>query len=168
MHKSGFPPIADAQATTLILGSMPGEQSLRANQYYANRHNAFWRIMGCLFGFAPDTPYAARTRVLLQQRIALWDVIQGCERPGSLDSAIDGQSIVANDFGGFYSSHPQIQRVFFNGLKAEQEYAKRVLSGLPDSARGIVYLRLPSTSPAMAMLSFEQKLSAWSQALSRR
>ena len=165
MHKTGFPPIADAQATTLILGSMPGEQSLRENQYYANTHNAFWRIMASLFGFAHDTPYAERARILLQHRIALWDVIQGCKRRGSLDSAIDNQSIVANDFASFYRKHPHIRRVFFNGTKAEQEYRKRVLPDLPDTAQDIAYSRLPSTSPAMAQLSFEQKLEAWSQAL---
>lgn len=165
MHKTGFPPIADKQATTLILGSMPGEQSLRENQYYANTHNAFWRIMADLLGFARDTPYAERARILLRHRIALWDVIQGCKRHGSLDSAIDNRSIVANDFATFYRKHPQIRRAFFNGTKAEQEYRKHVLPGLPDAARGIVYTRLPSTSPAMAQLSFAQKLAVWSEAL---
>jgi len=96
MHKTGFPPIADAHATTLILGSMPGEQSLRENQYYANTHNVFWRIMASLFGFAHDTPYAARTRILLQHRIALWDVIQGCIRHGSVATDIDAHSLLAN------------------------------------------------------------------------
>ena len=116
-------------------------------------------------GFARDTPYAERARILLQHRIALWDVIQGCKRCGSLDSAIDNQSIVANDFAAFYRTHPHIRRVFFNGTKAEQEYRKRVLPGLPEIAHDIAYARLPSTSPAMAQLSFEQKLAAWSQAL---
>lgn len=165
MHKTGFPPIADKQATTLILGSMPGEQSLREHQYYANVRNAFWRIMAHLFGFAHDTPYTERAHILLQHHIALWDVIQGCKRRGSLDSAIDNQSIVANDFVSFYSTHPQIRRVFFNGTKAEQEYRKRVLPGLPETVQNIAYVRLPSTSPAMAQLSFEQKLAAWAEAL---
>lgn len=165
MHKTGFPPIAGTQATTLILGSMPGELSLRKHQYYANRHNAFWRIMASLFGFTHDTPYATRTRILSQHGIALWDVIQRCKRHGSLDSAIDTPSIVANDFVSFYRKHPWIRRVFFNGTKAEQEYRKRVLPGLPDMVSGIVYTRLPSTSPAMAQLSFEQKLAVWVQTL---
>jgi hypoxanthine-DNA glycosylase len=73
--------------------------------------------------------------------------------------------IVANDFVSFYRKHPHIRQVFFNGTKAEQEYRKRVLPGLPDTAQDIAYARLPSTSPAMAQLSFEQKLAAWSQAL---
>lgn len=165
MHKTGFPPIADTQATTLILGSMPGELSLREHQYYANRQNAFWRIMANLFGFAHDTPYATRTRILSQHGIALWDVIQRCKRHGSLDSAIDTPSIVANDFVSFYREHKQIRRVFFNGTKAEQEYRKRVLPNLPEAAQDIAYARLPSTSPAMAQLSFAQKLSIWTEAL---
>lgn len=165
MQKTGFRPITDEHATVLILGSMPGEQSLQVNEYYANKHNAFWKIMASLFGFAPDTHYAARTQMLTRHKIALWDVIQICERQGSLDSAIDATSIIANDFASFYRDHLNIRQVFFNGAKAEMEYRKRVLPCLPDTLQDIEYSRLPSTSPAMAQLSFEQKLVAWKMAL---
>ena len=84
----GFPPIADRRARVLVLGSMPGEASLAANEYYAFRHNQFWRIAGELAGFAHDAPYARRTAALRRCRIALWDVVASCVRPGSLDSAI--------------------------------------------------------------------------------
>ena len=87
------------------------------------------------------------------------------DRHGSLDSTIDNQSIVANDFVSFYRAHPYIRWVIFNGTKAEQEYRKRILPGLPEIAHDIAYARLTSTSPAMAQLSFEQKLAPWSQAL---
>ncbi len=165
MHKTGFPPIADHHATTLILGSMPSEESLRQQQYYAHPRNAFWHIMARLFAFDASADYATRTRALTAHGIAVWDVIQRCARRGSLDTAIDNSSIVANDFASFYAAHPRIERICFNGSKAEQEYLRRVLSTLPSRAQAIARSRLPSTSPAMAALSFEDKLRAWSLVL---
>lgn len=160
--KEGFPPIADQWATVLILGTMPGEESLRKNEYYANLRNTFWKIMARLFEFRDDTSYEERTEALTKNKIALWDVIQACERQGSLDSAIVDKTIVENDFVSFYRSHPNIRHVFFNGVKAQNEYYRRVLPKLSDEAKEIEYSRLPSTSPAMAQLSFDEKLLEWS------
>ncbi|WP_424946322.1 DNA-deoxyinosine glycosylase [Candidatus Spongiihabitans sp.] len=160
--KQGFPPIADARATVLILGSMPSEESLRKKQYYGNPHNAFWKIMARLLEFEHAAIYAERTRILTNNKMALWDVMQTCERQGSLDSAIIDSTIVANDFVSFYHRHPNIKHVFFNGTKAEKEYCKRALPKLSSETKGIEYSRLPSTSPAMASLSFEVKLREWS------
>lgn len=160
--KQGFPPIADKSATVLILGSMPSEESLNQNQYYAHPRNAFWKIIGTLFDFQDKISYAQRSNILTQNKIALWDVIQACQRPGSLDSAIDADSIIANDFVEFFRNHPNINVVVFNGAKAEAEYRKRVLPLLDDKQKAIEYIRLPSTSPAMASLSFEDKLLLWS------
>lgn len=81
--KKGFPPIADKKAKVLILGSMPGEESLRKNEYYANPKNCFWRIMAALLGFGGDLNYEERTRILKKNRIALWDVMKSCERRGA-------------------------------------------------------------------------------------
>ncbi len=161
--KEGFPPIADVLATVLILGTMPGEESLRKKEYYANPRNAFWEIMGKLLDFGHEVGYEERTKLLKKSKIALWDVIQVCERQGSLDSAINDSSIVENDFISFYRRHPNIRYVYFNGATAKKEYFKRVLPKLSDVTRGIEYFRLPSTSPAMAQLSFDAKLLAWSQ-----
>lgn len=165
MQKTGFPPIADARATILILGSMPGELLLQENQYYANQHNAFWKIMARLLNFEPAAHYAACSQMQIDNKIALWDAIQGCKRQGSLDSAITDASIITNDFASFYRSHLHIKHVIFNGAKAEQEYRKRVLPSLPETTHAIAYARLPSTSPAMAQLSFEQKRLAWADIL---
>lgn len=160
--KEGFPPIEDERAIILILGSMPSEESLRKKGYYAHSRNAFWKITGELFGFEHDTNYEERTTALKKNKIALWDVMQSCERQGSLDSAIDDRTIVVNDFVSFYRNHPNIDYVFFNGIKAENEYLRRVLPSLPDDLKEIEYSRLPSTSPAMAQMSFSEKLLEWS------
>ena len=158
-----FPLIADAQATRLILGSMPGVASLAVRQYYAHPQNAFWRIMGELLGFAPDAPYADRVQALLRARIAVWDVLQFCERPGSLDSAIRRDSEVANDFSSFFREHPSVTHVFFNGSAAETCF-RRHCADL-DGRQSVRFQRLPSTSPAHATLRFDAKLVAWRAAL---
>ena len=160
--KEGFPPIADKRATILILGTMPGEESLRKQEYYGNPRNAFWKIMATLFEFEYEEIYEERVRRLKNNNIALWDVMQACERQGSLDSAIIDNTIAENDFESFYRSHPHISHVFFNGTKAEKEYFKRVRPKLSIEDKGIEYTRLPSTSPAMARLSFDEKLLEWS------
>ena len=158
---TGFPPIANSKAVVLILGSMPSTRSLEDQQYYAHPRNDFWHIMISLLSDARCLEYEQRKELLLQNRIALWDVLNTCQRKGSLDASIKNETVVVNDFGNFYSEHPQIKSVFFNGTRAQQEYNKRVLPTLDQRFSGINYVRLPSTSPAMASLSREQKLQAW-------
>ncbi len=157
-----FEPIADCNAEILILGSMPGQESLAAGRYYANRRNAFWKIMGHILGFDPDAPYETRLDELKTARIALWDVLQSCTRVGSLDARIDADSITVNDFRGFFGSHDKIRMVLFNGAKAESAYRRFVLPSV--STVPLSYTRLPSTSPAHAALSYLQKLQAWQAA----
>ena len=153
-----FSPIADQNACFLILGSMPGEASLQACEYYAHPRNHFWRMMAMLIGFDLALPYAERVQALKSSRIAVWDVLQSCTRQGS-HADIDKSSITPNDFKSFFVRQTNIKHVFFNGSAAEQIYRRTVLSSLPEL--DIEYLRLPSTSPAHASLSFEQKLEAW-------
>ncbi len=112
--KRGFPPIAGETATILILGTMPGEESLRKREYYAHPRNAFWRILGSLLGFEPAADYEEKTRILLENNIALWDVMNSCERKGSLDSSIKIESIIENDFAPLFSQCPGIKNVYFN------------------------------------------------------
>lgn len=156
---ASFAPSSDLNARTLILGSIPGRESLRAERYYAHPRNQFWTIMATLLGFAPDAPYADRLMALQRHGIALWDVMHSCQRVGSLDASIEPDSIEANDFAAFFQSHPAIRAVFFNGATAQATFNQHVLSGLP--ALPLHYTRLPSTSPAHAALSFGQKLAAW-------
>jgi hypoxanthine-DNA glycosylase len=159
-----FEPIADCNAEILILGSMPGQESLAAGHYYANRRNAFWKIMAELLGFDPGIAYEARLHELKTARIALWDVLQSCTRVGSLDAKIDTGSITVNDFQGFFATHDKIRAVLFNGAKAESAYRQYVRPNV--SAIPLSYQRLPSTSPAHAALSYQQKLQAWRAAFS--
>ena len=156
---NSFAPLADQNARTLVLGSMPGEASLQAGEYYAHPRNAFWPIMGQLLGFEPSLQYAERIRCLMRARVAVWDVLASCHRVGSLDSEIDDASVSVNDFDQFFRQHPQIRSVFFNGTKAENSFRKWVLPQLPGLTLELT--RLPSTSPANASLSLEKKRRAW-------
>lgn len=166
-HIQSFPPIEDATASILILGSMPGKESLRAGQYYAHPRNAFWTIMGDLIGAEPALPYEARTRILKSAGIALWDVLASCTRHSSMDADIDADSMCANDFVSFFLKHPGITHVFFNGSMAEQCFHRHVLPLLEPilGQRSLHYQRLPSTSPAHASMSYRQKLKAWKMIL---
>jgi double-stranded uracil-DNA glycosylase len=156
-----FPPLATSRSRVLILGSFPGVRSLEQQQYYAHPRNLFWPIMGEMLGFNPLSAYQERVQVLLDRDVALWDVLQCCERVGSLDTAIEPASIRINDFEGFFAAHRRLQAVFFNGRRAEQEFhkAKAAVAEAVSSPRLLV--RLPSTSPAMASLRFAEKMAAW-------
>jgi len=156
----GFPPIENPNARVLILGSMPGIASLRAGQYYAHPRNQFWPIMGALLGHnLAELAYPERVQCLIDAGIALWDVLQSCQRPGSLDADIAPASIIANDFATFFARHPAITHVYFNGTAAERHFNQRVRPLL--QTRPLHYLRLPSTSPAHAALNYPAKLDAW-------
>lgn len=160
MHVCSFPPIATADARILILGTMPGKESLRQQQYYAHPKNAFWRIIGEILGFDAGKPYEHRTASLSASGIALWDVLQSCTRESSLDSDIDRGTVVPNDFAAFFASHPHIRRICFNGATAEDLFRRYVRPLLAQHAH-MEYVRLPSTSPAHAAISYAEKLRAW-------
>ena len=156
-----FPPVFRTDAQILLLGSMPGKASLRARQYYAHPQNSFWPIIESLFGVPAALSYIERTNLLVSNKIAVWDVFRSCIRNGSLDSSIQFGSATANDFSGFFKIVPEIRAVFFNGATAEREYVKRVAPTLSGKPATLPTYRLPSTSPAMAVMSREQKLERW-------
>jgi hypoxanthine-DNA glycosylase len=155
----GFAPVADQGARILILGSMPGIASLEATEYYAFGRNAFWKIMGELFGAKRHLDYRTRLQTLMNNHIALWDVGHACHRPGSLDSAISEEGLGINDFNGFLKQFPDITHICFNGLKAADLFKKKVQ---PTLEREITFHSLPSTSPAYAAMNYAAKLEAWS------
>jgi len=155
-----FAPVSAPDARVLILGSMPGTASLQAGQYYAHPRNAFWPIMGALYGAGPDLPYADRAAKLKAEGVAVWDVLQAYERQGSLDANIRGD--VPNDFAAFFAAHPGIRRIGLNGGKAAASFRKHAGRLLLQGAAVHV---LPSTSPAHAARGFEEKCAIWRAAL---
>ena len=158
-----FPPVIDESSRVLILGSMPGTESLRAGEYYAHPRNIFWRLMGDLVGASRELTYGARIRRLRKSGIALWDVLAACARKGSLDSNIDENTIIVNDLVTLLIRHQRISHVYFNGATAERCFCKHVQPAL-ESDR-LKTKRLPSTSPAHATLGYAEKLRAWRMAL---
>jgi hypoxanthine-DNA glycosylase len=153
----GFPPIIDRRTETLILGSFPSEASLAAGQYYAHPRNQFWRLLGELLGEPlVQLEYGRRPARLLAHRVGLWDVIDACRRPGSLDADI--REARANDFAALRDLAPRLRRVLFNGGTAGR-YARRF------AAAGFATAVLPSSSPAHAGRSYAQKLALWRAAL---
>ena len=147
-----FPPIANSQSRVLILGTMPGKESLKKHAYYAHPQNGFWKIMFALFELPYSTDYKLRKELLLRNRIALWDVLELCTRHTSLDSDIKKEQ--PNDLHEFFSSHPYITKIYFNGKGAAGYFRKYFPEiGLPNFV-------LPSTSPAHA-IKWESKLDSW-------
>ena len=112
-------------------------------------------------GAGPELAYPQRLKTLTAGRVALWDVCRSAYREGALDADIDHSTIVPNDFARFLAAHRAVERICFNGQKAEQLYRRLVLPGLPASLQGIARLTLPSTSPAYAAMRFEAKLEQW-------
>lgn len=140
---------------------MPGTASLDAGRYYAHPRNQFWPFIEAIFGIPATDAYADRCRQLADRQVALWDVLRSCQRPGSLDAAIVGASVVANDFAGFLDGHPCIHSIFFNGAKAEQLFIRQVIPQLGNRVARLHLQRLPSTSPANASIPKPDKLAAW-------
>jgi len=130
---------------------------LRLRQYYAFRHNAFWRIMGTVFGFDPLLPYPVRLEKLRDSRVALWDVLECCERPGSLDVAIRNPQ--PNDIARLAAALPEVRKIICNGSAA----GRYLVKFFPDL--GLPVEILPSTSPAAARHTFGEKLARWRTAL---
>jgi hypoxanthine-DNA glycosylase len=150
-----FEPIIDNESRVLILGTMPGEQSLQKKEYYANPRNQFWRIIYSIFEVEPDVEYAQRISFLKSNRIALWDVLDVCVRQGSLDSNIKNEK--PNDFSGILSKYPNLRCVIFNGSKSSELFKKHIGFGVLEP---LVYKKLPSTSGAYAK-STDFKINEW-------
>ena len=157
MDATGFEPVAASTAKVLVLGTLPGQESLRRGEYYAHPRNSFWRIVETLFGISAESAYAERVRMLSEAGVALWDVCATANRPGSLDLSIRHDTVVPNEFAAFLKAHPQLKLICFNGAKAATLFRKHVkLNG------AIRYVDLPSTSPAHAAMSFAEKVKRWS------
>jgi len=158
---TGFPPVLPAQPKVLVLGSMPGGASLDAQQYYAHPRNAFWPVMEALFQIDTGLPYPERLEKLKAAHIALWDVVHQCHRSGSLDTSIEADSVIVNDIAGLLRRHPTIVAVICNGGGAWQLLHRHVVRPAGADGIGVPVYKMPSTSPANARLSLQQKTAEW-------
>jgi hypoxanthine-DNA glycosylase len=152
--KRSFAPFADVRSRVLVLGTLPGEESLRRQEYYAHPRNLFWPIVYGLFGIPPPPAYPDKVAFLAERGIALWDVCQSATRRASADAAIRGE--IPNAIDALLAAYPRIRAIAFNGSGARRLY-HRHFTPLP----GLLYLALPSTSPAYATLGFAEKLARW-------
>jgi hypoxanthine-DNA glycosylase len=152
--RRSFPPIVDERARVLVLGTLPGEESLRRQQYYAHPRNLFWPILFALFEAPVPADYDERLDFARAQRVALWDVCMIGEREASADSTIRRE--IPNEINGLLESHPLICAIAFNGTAARRLYECHF-----PLRPGLSYLAMPSTSPAHARLDFAAKLAKW-------
>jgi hypoxanthine-DNA glycosylase len=161
-------PIDRFNARILVLGSYPGRISLEKNEYYAHDRNRFWPMCANALGVAGSTSYAARQTLAIANRIALWDVLESCERRGSLDSRIVRGSEIPNNFDRFIARHRQLTTILFNGRKAASLFSRFVVPREYWTDLGLVLEVLPSTSAANAAVSFEALTRQWSKAMTAR
>jgi double-stranded uracil-DNA glycosylase len=138
----------------LVLGTLPGEESLRRVEYYAHPRNLFWPIVCALFGEPVPPEYAERLAFVRARRIALWDVCAAAERRMSADAEI--KSELPNAIHDLLDTHSGIRAIAFNGSGARRLYDRHF-----DRRPGMTYLPLPSTSPAHARLGFAEKRALW-------
>jgi len=155
MLSFGFPPISSPSARVLVLGSLPGRLSLERGEYYANPQNSFWNIVAARVPQIPSD-YAGRVKALIEQRVALWDVLAAATRSGSLDADI-AEDAIPNNLRAFFHAHPDIRLIGFNGTTAAKLCQRLVVPTLTDAQRSIARTTLPSTSPARASLPLAEK-----------
>jgi len=158
MHSGGLAPVSGREPLILILGSYPGEVSLKASEYYGNRRNHFWRLMEEILGIDSSLPYEKRIEAIKSKRIALWDVLYGCRREKSSDCSIS--SVMPNDIPGFLKENPSVKYIILNGKTGAGKWFYRTQKDI--LSRDDITVRIfPSTSPANAIMSFEEKSEEW-------
>jgi hypoxanthine-DNA glycosylase len=156
--KYSFPPIVTADAHLLILGTLPGEESLRLQQYYGHPRNHFWPLIAAIFGEAVPSDYSARIALLNRHGCALWDVLESAERIGSSDAAIRNATV--NPFAAFLADYPNIRTIAFNGQKARDLFHRHVVRPGHVPEQACTMIDLPSSSPLYTK-SLEEKLGVW-------
>lgn len=157
----GLEPVVSAESRVLILGSLPSQASIEAQQYYGNVRNAFWTVMGKLAGAGPELPYGMRLQRLHLAGIGLWDVLAAAVRPGSLDSRIDLTTARTNDFGALLDDCPSVRCIGFNGKTAGRLFRADPDAMLAVDLHRVSLVDLPSTSPAHAAMTAEAKCRRW-------
>jgi double-stranded uracil-DNA glycosylase len=154
--------VVGREPRVLILGSMPGSRSLAEGRYYVGRGNRFWDLMGELLSFDATADYEARIESLMTSGVALWDVLETCDRDGSLDSRIVQSTERPNDLRQFFRSHPGVRLVALNGKKAAASFRHWFGDVGTDPALPPA-LELPSTSGANTRFTRAALVTEWRQ-----
>lgn len=152
--KKSFAPLASNDIEILILGTMPGDISLSKGEYYAHPRNKFWKIIAEITNEQLPTTYEDKKALLKRHKIGLWDVAESVNRKGSLDADI--LDATPNDLDGFVREYKKIKVIGFNGTKA-----MNLFSAFFTFNSDLTYLKLPSTSPANAGMTFERICNQW-------
>jgi hypoxanthine-DNA glycosylase len=158
--KTSFAPIADNETRILILGSLPGDKSLELQQYYAHPRNRFWRVIAEITNVVLPNNYDEKLKMILENKIGVWDVVHTAKRIRSLDTNILDE--VPNDLGSFICNHPKLKIIAFNGSKSQKLFDKYFTRKV-----GLKYFLLPSTSPANASFTFERLSEKWKEIFTR-
>jgi double-stranded uracil-DNA glycosylase len=161
-RKPGLPPVANENSRVLILGSLPGDESLRLQRYYANPSNRFWSLLAGVLGAPVGSTHEQRLADLQAHGIALWDVLQSADRHGSGDNAIRRER--PNDFVALFTEFPDLRRVAFNGTEAATLW-RRSVQGTLDVELITVTLPSSSATPGRNVLRFDEKLARWRELL---
>lgn len=162
--KVGLPPIINEQSKILILGTLPGDESLRRQEYYGHPRNHFWPIMAEVINTQLSADYRQRCAKILEHRYAIWDVLHAAQRTGSLDTAI--RNARANDFASLFRNYPKLRMIAFNGKGAQALYRRHIATRADVSQERVTTITLPSTSPAY-VLPLAEKIQAWKNAFDR-
>ncbi|MBQ2973682.1 MAG: DNA-deoxyinosine glycosylase [Clostridia bacterium] len=148
-----IPPLFNEESKTLILGSFPSVKSREAAFFYGNPQNRFWAVIAEIYGYEKPQTVEEKKKLVLENKLAMWDVIQSCEIEGSADSTIS--NVTANDLS-IILENSNVDRIFVNGKTAEKYYKKYTYP-----KTGIKAFCLPSTSPANAAWNIEKLVDAW-------
>ena len=150
-----FPPLFDSESRVLILGSFPSVKSREARFFYGHPQNRFWKVMANVLEWEVPTTIEEKREMLLENHVAVWDVIASCSIVGSSDTSI--KDVVVNDFSRILENS-KVERVYVNGGKAYELYHKYA-----EKVTGIKAVKLPSTSPANAAWSLEKLTKTWKE-----
>ena len=148
-----LPPVWDAHSRVLILGTMPSPASRAQGFYYGHPQNRFWRVLAGVFSCKVPQTVEQKKKLVLENRLALWDVIAECEITGSADTSI--KNVKPNDIAGIIEN-TAVSRIFVNGKTAEKYYIRYIEKTVGQKA-----VCLPSTSPANAAWSLDRLINAW-------
>ena len=152
-------PIYDEYSKILILGTFPSVKSREAGFYYYHPQNRFWKVISALIGVSVPETIEEKKTMLLNNHIALWDVVQSCDIIGSNDTSIE--NVVPNDLAMILRTS-KMERIYANGGKAYELYQRYCFLNTKK-----VIVSLPSTSPANASYSMDKLVEYWGNEIHR-